>query len=215
MTEEEINSFEFFIFDLDGTLINSCKQIELAMNIARTQLGYSKSPVGQIFEKLGLPVEELIFDLKLRLDEREALISSFRQELITLIKIENDCFPYAVSFLTKLKLKGKMIAVATSKPGFLAQQVVINSELRDLIDHVQGTDNFLPKPNPEVILRCLNMYPKLKSVMIGDRVEDMLAAQEAKISSIGIAQTAHKPQQLLDAGAIAAFENFQPLLAKL
>jgi phosphoglycolate phosphatase len=207
-----IELFDLFIFDLDGTLIDSIQQIESAMNEARTGLGYRISPSGQIFQKLGLPVENLFFDLDLSPDKAESLILEFRKNLNHKIKQGNKCFPHVVSLVTQIRLLNKKVAVATSKSTAMATNVIRNSLLDGLIDFVQGTDNFPAKPNPEVIKRCLQRYPGLRAVMIGDRVEDVEAARSAGVPAIGIAQSAHSTKALRAAGAITAYTNFKPFL---
>jgi HAD superfamily hydrolase (TIGR01549 family) len=205
------DSIELVIFDLDGTLVDSLGQIESAMNIARVTLGHGESPHGQIFEKLGLPVHELFGDLKLSSSLQEELIAEFRLRLKESINIENKCFPYVSPLLGKIRKLGIKVAIATGKSTNMACEVVENSSLRGSIDFIQGTDGFLPKPNPEVINRCLNKFSGLKAVMIGDRAEDMIAATEAGIPSIGIAQSAHSEAMLRAGGADLTFKDVQGL----
>jgi phosphoglycolate phosphatase-like HAD superfamily hydrolase len=47
-----------------------------------------------------------------------------------------------------------------------------------------------------------------RAIMVGDRVEDMLAAKAAGIKSIGIASSFHSLQDLKSAGALFAFDSF-------
>jgi phosphoglycolate phosphatase len=208
---EFIKSFDLIIFDLDGTLIDSHNQIEKAMNQARIELGYGKSPSGQIFRNLGMPVEHLFLDLSLTADNADILILEFRTNLTQLIQQGNECFPGVIRMLTQIKLMGKKVSVATGKSSSMATQVIQHSPLASLIDIIQGTDGFPAKPNPEVITRCLRRFPDLKAVMIGDRVEDILAANSAGIDSVGIAQSAHSVDDLLGAGAIHAYESFDAI----
>jgi phosphoglycolate phosphatase len=207
-----LDSFELFIFDLDGTLINSHGQIESAMDEARIALGYLKSPTGQIFQNLGLPVENLFYDLNLSSDKAEHLILEFRKNLNRMIKQGNECFPGVISVLTQIQLLGKKVSVATGKSTSMATHVIENSPLSGLVDFIQGTDDFPPKPDPEVIIRCLQKFPNLKAVMIGDREEDVLAAKSAGVASIGIAQSAHSVETLLAAGATSAYKSFDSIL---
>jgi phosphoglycolate phosphatase len=204
---EFIESFDLVIFDLDGTLIDSHKQIESAMNFARVALGYSSSPAGQVFEKLGLPVYELFNDLKLDPVHQEQLIHRFRKRLHEEIIIQNNCFLDVVPLLKLLRNLDIKTAIATSKSTSMARVVVKNSSLFERIDFIQGTNGFLPKPNPEVILRCLDEFPGMKAVMIGDRQEDILAATSAGIPSVGIAQSAHSESSLRLVGASLTFES--------
>lgn len=212
MTQKKFReSIGLFIFDLDGTLVDSNEQIENAMNEARISLGYSKSPSGQIFEKLGLPVQNLFCDLDLRPIDQDKLISVFRKRLYEHIELGNQCFPKVDLLLKGIRGAGIKIAIATSKPTGMASKVVDNSLLRGSIDFLQGTDDFPPKPHPEVINRCLNRFPGSKAIMIGDRVEDIASATSAGIPAIGIAQSAHSESTLLTAGAKHTFKNISDL----
>lgn len=209
---EFIKSFDLIIFDLDGTLVDSHNQIEKAMNQARIELGYGKSPSGQIFEKLGQPVYELFSDLGLGPNLQEQMTSLFRSCLNKEIEASNLCFPNVIELLSLMRANEIKIAIATSKQTLMAEKVVKNSLLDGNIDHVQGTDGFAPKPNPKVIQMCLDKFPGCQGIMIGDRTEDILAAKNAGITSIGIAQSAHSESKLLKAGAVQSFRNITQLL---
>jgi len=211
MGAEFIDSLDLMIFDLDGTLIDSYSQIETAMNIARKTLGYSESPIGQIFENLGLPVNHLFSDLTISSKRQEELIAEFRMRLYESINLENKCFPHVELLLHKIRESGIKVAIATGKSTNMASKVIKNSALYGSIDFIQGTDGFLPKPNPEVIDRCLKEFPGLRAVMIGDRTEDMIAANNAGIPSIGIAQSAHSEATLRSGGGVLTFKNVSGL----
>jgi phosphoglycolate phosphatase len=204
---EFIRSFDLIIFDLDGTLIDSHNQIEKAMNQARIELGYGKSPSGQIFQKLGQPVYDLFIDIQISPALQKQLVSLFRIYLNREIEVTNDCFPNVVELLSLIRAHGISTAIATSKQTLMAEKVVSHSHLIGNIDHVQGTDGFAPKPNPKVIQLCLEKFPGCQAIMIGDRTEDILAAKNAGIPSIGIAQSAHSASDLQRAGAFFSFQN--------
>lgn len=89
--------------------------------------------------------------------------------------------------------------------------VIENSEVNDLVNFVQGTDNFPAKPDPEVIKRCISVLKCNNPIMNGDRIEDIQAATVAGISSVGIAQSAHSEDLLSKAGAICTFKNIDLL----
>ena len=202
-----MKSIDLMIFDLDGTLVDSHGQIEFAMNAARTALGYTESPLGQIFEKLGLPVNDLFSDLKLSPICQDELIAEFRMRLYESINVDNKCFLWVEPLLHKIRELDVKIAIATGKSSSMANKVVENSILQGNIDFIQGTDGFLPKPNAEVINRCLAKFPGSRAVMVGDRTEDIMAATNAGIPSIGIAQSAHSELTLRRGGADLTFKD--------
>jgi HAD superfamily hydrolase (TIGR01549 family) len=173
--------------------------------------GLPSSPEGFVEEHLGLPVESLLSDLELDLSDLQSLIQNFRENLLFEIGNGNPIFKGAVSFVQKMKNLGIPIGVATTKPTYLAVEVIKNSPLRTLIDFVQGTDKFPPKPDPEVLRRCMQGLGIENAIMFGDRKEDMRAAKTLGIPSIGIAQSAHSIQDLLAEGATYSFSNFTEL----
>jgi phosphoglycolate phosphatase len=196
------------IFDLDGTLVDSGTQILTALNLACAEANLDLISKDFFDQKIGLPINSIISHLKLPLSRENELILSFRAKLKSQIEESNQLFPGVEDFLRYAKDFGHPTAVATSKPTYLAKLVVSNSRLINYIDFVQGTDNFPAKPEPDVILRCLNYFKTDVAAMFGDRVEDVLAARAAKIIPVGIAQGFHSSLDLLSAGAKFAFEDF-------
>jgi phosphoglycolate phosphatase len=196
------------IFDLDGTLVDSTKQIFNAMAHARQALGLPQVSLDFIKLNLGLPIGGLIPEKNLRQNDYQRLIETFRSKLLKLIQEENSLYPGVLELLELISEKGLDICVATSKPQLLAEAVVLNSELNGKIAYTQGTDGFPPKPNPEVISRCLGKIGTSRGVMIGDRAEDMQAAKSANIKAVGVTHTAHTSKQLYAAGADYVADNF-------
>ena len=204
-----------FIFDLDGTLVDSEKQIENCLDKARIFLGYGSSPIDQIRMRLGLPIKDLVSDLDLKTPELAELVALFRGYLILEIEKENVIYEGVVDFLGELKLSGYSVSIATSKPTYLAKLVIKNSTLAPLVDHVQGTEGFPHKPAPDVILGCMSALNIDQAIMFGDRKEDMQAAINSGILGIGIAQSIHSTSDLISAGATFAFDKFADVNGEL
>lgn len=200
-----------FVFDLDGTLVDSRYQIQDSLNKTRETSQLPPAPIELVQSQLGLPVEKLFSDLNLEPNELSSLIQTFRENLLGAINNGNPVFEGVVPFMQKVKHLGIPIGVATTKPTYLAKEVIANSDLMGLVDYVQGTDGFAPKPDPEVLRRCMHGLGVENAIMFGDRKEDMQAAKTLGISSIGIAQSAHSIDDLLGEGAKFAFRNFGEL----
>ncbi len=197
------------IFDLDGTLIDSKNQIYEAMTLARKSLGLEEITKEFIGNQLGLPVRNLIPEQNLSQDFLDSLVMEFRSFLRIAILKHNKVFPGALDLIEALRANGLKIGIATSKPQLQAELVVHNSPLKGLIDCVQGTDNFPPKPSPDVIQRLLNTFANPPAIMIGDRVEDIEAANASGIPSVGLAQSAHDEELLFLHGASLTYANMQ------
>jgi phosphoglycolate phosphatase len=196
------------IFDLDGTLVDSNSQIATNLNRARSELLYDELDQDFYFRNVGLPVETLIADLNLENTQRQVLISRFREHLIRDIRSGNNfLFPGAVELLRHLSAGGVEIAVATNKPTSIAKSVIAHSKLSDFKIHVQGSDNLSPKPDPEIIQAVVREFPNRRALMVGDRLEDIVAAKSAGISSIGIASGAHTEEDFEVSDAFMTYQN--------
>ncbi len=202
------------IFDLDGTLIDSKFQIAFNINSARTDFGFDPLSDDKIYEIIGLPPEYFLRDLILSESKKQQLISSFRLKLLK-DKSPIRIFPFVVELLKYLKQDKYLLGIATTKPTYMAESAINNSELTGFFDCIQGTDNFLPKPNPTVILKCQSKLKSHDSIMIGDRIEDIQAAKAAQIFSIGVAQGHHTKELLMKHGANDAVDNMFELFKKL
>jgi phosphoglycolate phosphatase len=202
---------KLLIFDLDGTLVDSAGQILKALDLACGNFGLQQLPSHVFMESLGLPIKSIISYLGLSTEVEEKLIQQFRNELRTLIEDSNSLFDGVEEFLRDARKLDYVLAIATSKPTYLAELVVANSPLARYIDFTQGTDGFAAKPAPDVILKCLGRFKADRAIMFGDRVEDMASAQSAGISSIGIAQSFHTVNELMAGGANFAFKSFLEL----
>ncbi len=197
-----------WIFDLDGTLVDSTKQIGDSINFVRNDFGYRELTVGTIKELVGLPINHFLQDIGLSQAEEEDMILKFRELLKVEIMGGNQVFPGVKEFLIKLNYQEYKLGIATSKPTYLAEMVIKNSSLNDLFHVIQGTENFPAKPDPTCIQKAMASLKTKDAIMVGDRTEDIQAANVAGISSIGIAHSFHNKRDLEEAGAMHAFDSF-------
>lgn len=213
--EFDWRSFDTYIFDLDGTLVDSLHQIERSLDKTRVHFGFKITPTGQVFTNLGQPIRQLFSDLVMSQSKQDEFITFFRKDLAKEISISNQLFSSVLDLIILIRNCDIRIAVATSKPTYLANQVIDNSEIRGMIDFIQGTDDFLAKPDPEVIHRCISALKSKNPIMIGDRTEDVLAASAAGIPAIGIAQSAHSENLLIASGAKLTFNSVDMLYQRI
>ena len=200
------------IFDLDGTLVDSKDQIGSALNRARELFDFNPLSYQKREELLGLPIDFFLEDLALSTQKSLEIIAEFRRTLQISINDGNKLFAYAFEFISLSKDKGYKTGIAISKPTYLAELVIVNSDLNNLIDVIQGTDGFPAKPDPTSIQKAMMRLDTESAIMIGERIEDIQAAKAAGIESIGIAQSFHNKELLRDAGAKLAFDSFIELL---
>ena len=186
-----------FIFDLDGTLIDSLEDIGQACNDVLASHGYPVHPlpayrfyVGRGFHKLvndALPEGEAA---KLSSDQLTALIAEARARYG-----ENMCVrtkPYAgiTEALHQLADDGHALAVLSNKPDDLTVELVRRYFPDVPFALVRGGREGVPlKPEPDApldMLRHMDFLPE-RSFYVGDSNVDIFTARNAGMISIGVA----------------------------
>ena len=213
--EEILTESAAFIFDLDGTLFDSASQIYRALCKTRIERDMPSITIDEVSMLIGLRAEELFSEVNLSPKELSEAVSLFRSNLESEIIQENLTYPESQSLLSQVSDLGFAVGVATSKPARLARLVVENSDLNNDITHVQGTDGFPPKPNPEVVIRCMSSLGVTSGFMVGDRVEDIVAGKSAGLLPVGVAQSHFSEEDLALAGAFETFGSIAELNGSL
>jgi phosphoglycolate phosphatase len=202
-----------FLFDLDGTLINSSRHIVQAVNLTRSDMGLRFISDHHITSKIGLPASQLFEDLSLEAQELNLVINNFRQHLRAISMSAKDVYPGVISLLELLCRLGRKLAVATNKPRSLAIKALHESGILPSFSLVVGADDLPPKPDPGILKECiksLGSTPK-ETAMVGDRPEDMMAAVSAGATGIGVTQGFHSKKELLDSGAEIVVKSFSEI----
>lgn len=203
---------KLLIFDLDGTLVKSETQIGMALNRARVEFGFRELEKGKVAELLGLPIVNFLHDLGVSPEIMSLIISRFREILKGLILEGNEIYEGVREFVNFVPTLGFKLAIATSKPTYLAEMVIQNSELSGMFDVIQGTDQFPAKPDPTCLILAMRRANSDRAIMVGDRIEDIEAANAVGIKSIGVAQSFHSVEALKLAGAELAFNDFTSMV---
>ena len=186
-----------FIFDLDGTLVDSLEDIGQACNDVLASHGYPVHPlpeyrfyVGRGFHKLvndALPEGEAA---KPSSDQLTALIAEARARYG-----ENMCErtkPYAgiTDALHQLAADGHALAVLSNKPDDLTVELVRRYFPDVPFALVRGGREGVPlKPEPDApldMLRHMDFLPE-RSFYVGDSNVDIFTARNAGMISIGVA----------------------------
>jgi phosphoglycolate phosphatase len=197
-----------FLFDLDGTLVDSSSEIISAVNSARAEMGFPFSDAPFLKERIGLPADRLFEELDLNTAHMKELVTIFRNFLVLSIEKGSKLFPGVIEFLAAAKERGYSLSIVTNKPTELARRLVASSALVDFIDLTVGVGEFPPKPEPNMLSYCMTYWGANNAIMFGDRVEDMKAAVMSGAEGIGVAQSIHSEIELFHSGASQVFPDF-------
>lgn len=179
------------IFDLDGTLLNSTKDIANSLNKVLKENNQSTYTLKEVEKFLGYGSYNLIKDTLPKNSSKE-LIDKVYSEYIDYYPRNSNIFtkPYdgIDELIDTLKEKGYKIAIASNKMNNAV--VKLNEEKFDSkFDLAVGESELLKvKPNPDMILHVIDKFNLNKDevLFIGDTEVDLNAAKNAKVKNVAV-----------------------------
>ena len=210
-----------FLFDLDGTLVDSVYQHVLAWREAMAGVGI-KLAVWRIHRRIGMSG-----GLMANAILRETGHAVSKEEANRLVRLHGEAYarlteqvrplPGAKELLAYLTKSGVPWAIATSsrltsaKPTMEALEIPSHVPIitRDQVEHA--------KPDPDLFLMAAEKLgvPIGDSVVVGDSVWDLLAARRARAIGVGLMSGGYGEQELERAGAYRVYEDPADLLLHL
>ncbi|MDH4411828.1 MAG: phosphoglycolate phosphatase [Rhizobium sp.] len=183
------------VFDLDGTLIETAPDLVESLN--HTIAARDLAPVGyeDLTHLVGQGARVMIqraFALRgapLADDDIPALLDRFIDHYEAGMPGKSRPYPGLVDALDRLKGAGYTLAVCTNKMERLAVPLLERLELTAYFEAIAGGDTFaFRKPDPAHILATVERAGGQpgKVLMIGDSINDILAARNGNIPSIAV-----------------------------
>lgn len=174
-----------FIFDLDGTLVDSAPAIALILNEMR--LDFDLDPLTLEFYRqwISRGATELISNsLDVSLKETTPYIRIFRERYWQLPTPVSCVYFGVVDTITSLSLQGKKIGICSNKPQHLCQKIIQEIGLSDFISVIVGGDT-LPTSKPcrdpiDFAIKGLGSTSS-SAIFIGDSSIDQRASAAAEV----------------------------------
>ena len=175
------------IFDLDGTLVDSKRDLAEAINSTRAYMGRGPLPNDLIYSYVGDGVSLLVR----RALGPETLEAEFQKALAYFLPWYRDhalvhtCLYAGVrESLERLRSAGARLAVLTNKPTDTSRAILKGLGVSDFFFRVYGGDSFHErKPDPVGINALLaeSRVPRGVTVLVGDSAVDVRTARNAEI----------------------------------
>ena len=210
-----------FLFDLDGTLIDSVYQHVLAWREA-TQAAGIELPVWRIHRQIGmsggLMLNALLRETGRPVSKKEAEhIQAVHAKAFAEQASSLRILPGAQELLDTLAAEGVAHAIATSGRLHNARHALKLLKLHNDVPIVTRDDVRFAKPDPDLFLAAgqrLNV-PMSRCVIVGDSVWDLLAARRAFGLGIGLLSGGYGREELERAGAYRVYQDPAELLRHL
>lgn len=204
--------FKYILFDLDGTLTDPKIGITRSVQYALCAFGIDEPCLDKLESFIGPPLSDSFREFYGLNEEQIVMaIAKYRERFAQQGIYENEIYPGISEMLAELKKKGKILAIASSKPTLFVERILDYFDIRMYFDFVIGSNmDGTRSRKEEVVEETLRqmipteMTPHEKKdtvVMVGDRKFDIEGAKAQGITSIGVYFGYGSQEELEQAGA--------------
>jgi phosphoglycolate phosphatase len=181
--------FQAAMLDLDGTLVDTLGDFVAALNSMLHEAGLPHVLAPQVAGLVGKGGEYLVrsvlaqaMSAEPKPNEVAQALAAFRRHYDAVNGKHATVFPGVVDGLQRLRARGLRLACVTNKPTAASHDLLRAMRLDSFFDVVCGGDRYdRLKPDPlPLTMTCKELQsPPANTLMIGDSVNDALAARAA------------------------------------
>ncbi|MFT5716177.1 MAG: phosphoglycolate phosphatase [Oleiphilaceae bacterium] len=210
------------MFDLDGTLVDSVPDLSFAVDAMLGELGRPIAGLENVSRWVGNGAAMLV---KRALSQQMIPVeieASLYQEAYRLFLdyyqqvngSKSTLYPAVAETLVEIRNAFPYLALVTNKPAQFTQPLLDYHRLPQFDLIVCGDTLAKRKPHPEPVLHCLNTFgcSVEESVMVGDSVSDIKAAQAANVPVICVSYGYHQGENLSAYRPDRLIQSFEQLL---
>lgn len=206
------------VFDLDGTLLYTIKDIADATNYALERSGFAQLSVEEVTKRVGYGVRDLLLkslpDNFSPDDERFKKMSKDYMDYYTAHQTANSTpYPGIPELIQKLKGNDIKVAVLSNKTDEFTKYMV-EHYFPDTFDIVLGQrPGIAIKPDPESLFEIINHFevnPE-ETAYVGDSETDIKVAIAAGVKPIGVTWGYRSKKVLKNAGGTIFADNTDEL----
>lgn len=210
--------YHYIFFDLDGTLTDSKEGVINSVRYAIEKLGGPVPDDATLLKFIGPPLQDSFmeycgYDLEKALEA----ICVFRERYTPVGQYENRPGPGLVEMCRRLKERGYVLALASSKPEEMCVAICDRFGFTPSLTVTTGSPPVGDWNKHDVIretMRRLGLTEEDKPsiLMVGDRKFDVLGARECGIDCVGVEFFGYAPAgELAEAGAVAVVQSAEEL----
>jgi phosphoglycolate phosphatase len=214
-----VSPLKLAIWDVDGTLIDSRKVIQRAMETAFRRAGLPAIPYERTRTIVGLELGEAIARLApedFSADRLAELTSFYKQAFVAQraeTGFEEPLYDGARETIERLVDEGWLMGVATGKARRGLDIVFTHHGLHRYFDTLQTVDGGAGKPHPRMVLDAMKETgtDPHQAVMIGDTRFDIEMGRNAGVHTLGVSWGFHTVDEIAEAAAHEVHHDFATL----
>jgi len=207
------------IVDLDGTLVDTVGDFELALGLALKDLGLPPVDAAFIRRTVGKGSAHLLAQTLAHLGApdhlQDGLWAAYQTHYRAVNGSRSPLFEGAEEGLAALRAGGLRLACLTNKPGDFARELLARKGLSACFEAVFGGDAFgRQKPDPLPLIetcKVLGSEPA-RTLMVGDSRNDAEAARAAGCPVVLATYGYNHGEPVQDVGADALFDRLDRLV---
>lgn len=174
------------IFDLDGTLIDTAREIALALNRTCAELQLPSLQKKAVENLIGRGVHSMVERALQQVGtasvDVDAAVARFELHYAKTVGTEAELFRGVLEGLTLLRDEGYKMSVVTNKPRYFTEKLLERLGLKEFfVGWVTGDDGIRRKPHGDMLVAACSLMGSSTraSLVIGDSDNDVLAARNA------------------------------------
>lgn len=210
--------YRYIFFDLDGTLTDSKEGILNCLRYALEKMEEPIPPESTLIQFIGPPLQDS-FARFCGFDEEQAVrgMKLFRERYGPIGKFENAAAPGMAELCGRLKERGYVLALASSKPEEMCVPICQKFGFVPSMAVITGGPPIGDWSKADVIRETMRRMglteaDKPAILMVGDRKFDVLGAKECGIDCVGVEFFGYAaPGELAEAGAVAVVSTAEEL----
>ena len=207
------SAIRFIVFDWDGTLMDSERQIVSCLHAAIADLQLDPMDDNTVKNVIGLGLREAIDTLVPGQDERfqQAFVAAYRKYWFQ--SGGSALFSGVREVLDVLRERNLLMGIATGKARRGLIKVLGETGLGDYFHATRCADETPSKPHPQMLLELMEELNVTagQTLMVGDTEYDMEMATNAGVGKIAVSSGVHEAIRLKRHDPLVCLENISNL----